>query len=428
MASNTPTYNLKAVIHETGINPATIRAWERRYGLFKPQRSPGGHRLYSSQDIELIKWLMARQEEGLSISHAAELWRSLKASGQEPLEQALAPSLVVGAGETILERLRREWIKACLEFDEPAAERAHQQAFAISPPETVCYEVFQKGLAEIGGGWYDGSISVQQEHFASALAMRRINTLFSATPPPTRTGCILAACPPGEQHEFALLLISFLLRRSGWDVVYLGANVPLLRLDSAIQHIAPRLILSSAQTLNSAATLREMAVFTSSQGIPLAYGGGVFNHIPELNERIAGHFLGNDLTSIARLVERLLSQPLPRPETRPVTAEYQELLDKFVTHESLIMASVSAEMLPTQIELAHLQEANSNLTSYINSALSLGDIGYLDHSVSWLNGMLENYGLPASLTSEYFAAYRQAVQQHLGSQAEIILDWFSKFK
>ena len=72
-----PVYNLKAVVMETGLKPPTIRAWERRYGLPQPQRTDGGHRQYSERDIETLKWLIARQAEGISISHATELWRTL---------------------------------------------------------------------------------------------------------------------------------------------------------------------------------------------------------------------------------------------------------------------------------------------------------------------------------------------------------------
>ena len=65
MYSTTPAFNLKVVLKETGLAADTLRAWERRYGMPMPQRTPGGHRLYSERDIEVIKWLMARQSEGL---------------------------------------------------------------------------------------------------------------------------------------------------------------------------------------------------------------------------------------------------------------------------------------------------------------------------------------------------------------------------
>ena len=85
--------------------------------------------------------------------------------------------------------------------------------------------LIQQGLAEIGEGWLRGSVTAQQEHFASALAMRRLETLLAATPAPTRNGRILVACPPHESHVFAPLMLSLFLRRRGWDVVYLGADV-----------------------------------------------------------------------------------------------------------------------------------------------------------------------------------------------------------
>jgi DNA-binding transcriptional MerR regulator len=88
-----PTYNLKVVLKETGLKADTLRAWERRYGLPEPKRSSGGHRLFSQRDIETLKWLMARQEEGLSISRAVDLWRSMEEQDQDPLQvMPIAPA------------------------------------------------------------------------------------------------------------------------------------------------------------------------------------------------------------------------------------------------------------------------------------------------------------------------------------------------
>ena len=80
-----PIYNLKVVVQETGLKPDTLRVWERRYGLPQPHRTPGGHRLYSQQDIDTLKWLVARQKEGMSISKAVQLWLNLEAEGKNPL-------------------------------------------------------------------------------------------------------------------------------------------------------------------------------------------------------------------------------------------------------------------------------------------------------------------------------------------------------
>ncbi|NOH02063.1 MAG: MerR family transcriptional regulator [Chloroflexi bacterium] len=91
MFSKSPAYNLKAVLRETGLAADTSRARERRYGLPAPRRGAGGHRLYSQYDIEIVKWLIARRAEGLSISRAVDLWNEITASGSGPLA-GLAPS------------------------------------------------------------------------------------------------------------------------------------------------------------------------------------------------------------------------------------------------------------------------------------------------------------------------------------------------
>jgi len=313
-----------------------------------------------------------------------------------------------------------------MNFDEAAAEQILAQAFAFAAPELVCTDLLQKWLAEMGELWYRGTASVQQEHFASALAMRRLNTLYTAAPLPTRPGRLLAACPPGEAHEFSLLMLAFILRLRGWEVIYLGANVPLSRLDVTLQQTLPRLVLSVSQTLHSAAALSEMANYVNSQGVLLAYGGGLFNNIPSLTRRIAGHYLGQELSAVPQVVEHLLSHPTMLPEPPLLSTEYSVTLQKFSKKETLINAAVSAALKNIAMDPRHLEEANVNLTPYIISALSLGDIHLLDYSVDWLHGLLENYSLSLELTRQYFKAYHQAVKKHLGSEAGPILEWLER--
>ena len=120
--SQSPAYNLKVVLKETGLNADVLRAWERRYNLPHPQRTPGRHRLYSEYDIEIVKWLRARQAEGLSISRAVELWKEIIAAGDDPLEEyapattSLAPERSSPA-QSRIENLRQQWLEANMAFD-----------------------------------------------------------------------------------------------------------------------------------------------------------------------------------------------------------------------------------------------------------------------------------------------------------------------
>ena len=138
------------------------------------------------------------------------------------------------------------------------------------PVEVVCMEVLQKGMAEIGSLWYENQSSVQQEHFASGLAMRRLDALLSGSPTPSRNQTVLIGCPPNEWHTFTPLLLSLLLRRRGLNVIYLGANVPTDRFEETVTSVHANLVILVAQTLISAATLQLTALALQGSAFPLA--------------------------------------------------------------------------------------------------------------------------------------------------------------
>ncbi|MBE2223425.1 MAG: MerR family transcriptional regulator [Anaerolineae bacterium] len=412
----TPTFNLKAVVQETGIKPDTLRAWERRYGLPQPQRTSGGHRLYSQHDIDMLKWLLARQEEGLSISRAVDMWNKLEEEGESPLssfEQVETGNIII-EGETVSE-LRHLWIEACLQFDEIRAKQTLSQAFALFPTQLVCFELLQKGLVEVGNGWYEGRISVQQEHFASAQAVRQLEALLNAAPSPTKNGRLLIACAPEEQHTFSTLLLTLLLRHRGWDVVYLGANVPVDRLETAVDTVQPVVLIVTAQTLYTAGKLLAVATFAQEKGLPLAFGGGVFTAIPETVKHIPGYFLGNDLHTAPQSVEQVVNLGRPSPAVALATADYLQALDQFISSRAAIDAQVIVALADVGIPLQYLKNANRDLGDNIIAALTLGDMGLLAANIEWIQGLLVNfhYRMPEDAMTPYLKAYKQAAQKHL---------------
>lgn len=423
MPDQSPTYNLRAVIRETGLQAETIRAWERRYGLPKPQRSSGGHRLYSLHDIQMLKWLTDRIGEGMTISRAVEMWRILEAEGNDPLQTSASISAPAIHLNGSLDNLRKAWIESCQFFDEQGADRAITQAFAISSPEAACIEILQRGLSEIGELWYAGEVSVQQEHFASALAMRRLHTLIAASPPASRNTRFLASCPPGEEHEFGLLLTTFLLRRRGWDVVYLGANVPLQRLEETLRSTSPRLVISLAQTLPGAASLRTMSLFLQDLKAPLAYGGKIFMQEPGLRERISGNFLGESIADSPASVEHILQSPGKLMKTLPPDPQADHLLELYLDHSAEIDAGVSRRMQEHGIRPEHLEIANRTFSQHLAAAISLGDIGLLNNSIRWVEGLLRNAGLDSEMVKEFLCQYGNVVEAHLKDQAGPIIDW-----
>ncbi len=425
-------YNLKAVVRETGLKPDTLRVWERRYSLPQPKRTAGGHRLYSQQDINILKWLVARQEEGLSISRAVELWRQLEAEGQSPVVQTSFPGSFVAkptfaptSGQT-LKQLRDAWVDACMDFNEQTAENILTQAFALYPPEVACTELLLPALSKIGEGWYRGDFTVQQEHFASALATRRLETLLAATPAPTRSGRLLVGCPPQEEHTIGTLLLSLFLRRQGWNVVYLGANVPIAQMEVTIASTKPQLVILSAHRLPTAATLQEMAKFLQDKQIPLAFGGNIFNNLPNLQKRIPGHFLGADLNEATHLVEHYITTKPSIPVVEPVSEIYQQALTHYSQRQPLIEASVWESLTGSGIPEHHLSVAGYNLSRNIIAALTLGNVHLLESDIIWVANLSVNYQLPTTLLCIYIEAYYNAVDTQLDERAAPVKTWLAQ--
>lgn len=429
---DTPIFNLKAVVRETGLKPDTLRAWERRYGLPEPKRTAGGHRLYSQRDIQVLKWLIARQIEGMSISRAVDLWRTREQEGRDPLDMAeyagangrIGMPMAVG-GDAITE-LRTAWLDACQGFDEQTAEHILAEAFALAPPETVCFEILQKGLSEIGDRWYTGDATVQQEHFASALAMRRIEALLAATPAPTRPGRILIGCPPEEEHSFSPLMLTLLLRRQGRDVIYLGARVPLERLEQTIATARPGLVIMAAQQLYTAGTLYQMAVMLRQMRVAFAYGGAIFNVLPDLIDQIPGHFLGALLEEAPQAVEQLLKSAPALPTLRPLADDYRALLADIRAHETQIEARVWGELHDAGIAPTHLATANLMLGRNIDTCLQLGNLQHLTYDLEWIRGLLASYGVPVQLFDRFMRSYRDAVEAVLGERGALLSEWLDE--
>jgi DNA-binding transcriptional MerR regulator len=426
MAYTTPIYNLRAVTRKTGVKASTLRAWERRYGVPCPERTEGGHRLYSQRDIDLIKWLLVRRQEGMRIKSAVELCHQLEGSGQAPWQRVPQRPQATATAEDALAELRQAWLSACLAFDEQGAEQILTQAFALYPPETVSFELLQKGLSFLGEGWFQGEVTVQQEHFASTLSMRHLDALLMSAPPPTRPGRILVACPPRERHAFSLLLLTFLLKRRGWDALFLGPDVPIARIEKTLATIRPKLVILAAQQLDTAASLMDMARFLQREAVLASYGGRIFNPVPALRDRIPAHFLGQSLASAPQMVEELISAPRPVPSVAPPSEAYRQALAHFGERQLLIESDVLRTLNGTEIAHDHLLETNRELTDTIAAALALGDIRFVDAHLDWWAGVRSSDYMAANLRDAYLAALHQAAKAYLGAPGALTLDWLAE--
>jgi MerR family transcriptional regulator, light-induced transcriptional regulator len=231
-----------------GVPVESLRAWERRYGLLAPSRTPGGFRLYGEDDVARVLAMRANLADGLSAAEAARL-----ALAEEVAETA-APAPVADARE----------LEAALDrFDEAAAQRALDRLLATLTLDVVLRDVLMPYLNELGARWEQGEASVAQEHFASNLVRGRLMALSRSWDRGAGPRALLA-CAEGELHDLPLVGFGLCLREQGWRISYLGADTPVTSVVEAAQALAPDAVVISGTTSGafdqSATRLREVAL------------------------------------------------------------------------------------------------------------------------------------------------------------------------
>lgn len=227
-----------------GVTPEVIRAWERRYGLTSPARSAGRFRLYTESDIELLRGAKALVDAGQSIGEVALLpARRLREAAAERApalyparatasESVTATAAVTDAASSAggtpphLDRLRSEALAAARTLDRARLERVLDSAAGALAPLDLVDRLLLPVLRDLGEAWHRGDISVAAEHFASSMVRSRLVRIVERMPRWPGMPTMVCACPAGELHEGALLAFAAHAAAAGWEIVYLGADVP----------------------------------------------------------------------------------------------------------------------------------------------------------------------------------------------------------
>lgn len=429
--SKKPLYNLNLVLQETGVKADTLRAWERRYQIPQPNRTEGGHRLFSDYDIATIKWLISRQGEGMRISQAADLWREIVSMGNDPLSYDHTTSDPILDLRNInqissLSDLEAEWVEACLSYNENHADQVLSLAFAQFPMEIVCSDFIHPALGKIGQYWYEGTATVHQEHYASELATRKLQTLISSAPNPILDKRIIIGCPEGEMHTISSLMLSLIIKYRGYEVTYLGGNTPLNQFLDAVQSINPALVLMSASRLSSAASLLRNARFLQIHNTQVAFGGWIFNQIKELQHLIPGYYLGNDFTQAIPQLINMVNNPSRNLEIAPADTSLPDLIPTFRYNKPKI-DFILANKFKDVVLPPHVQMIHDHLGDTIMAALSLGDLDLIRHDLKWAEGLMANQAVPADNLKLFLSSYRDACDESLGSDGEQLSDWLDEY-
>jgi MerR family transcriptional regulator, light-induced transcriptional regulator len=203
----------------SGVSPELLRAWERRYGLLEPIRSPGGLRLYSLDDLERVRLMQQHLATGVAAAEAAAQVAQER-HGAEPEGPAFSAAAARAELAAAIERL-----------DEPAAQAAIDRVVAAATSDALLVDVLLPLLHELGDGWRRGESSIAEEHFASSVIRGRMLGLARGWGRGLGPVALLA-CLPGEQHELGLIAFGLALHARGWRIAYLG-DTPLDEIERA---------------------------------------------------------------------------------------------------------------------------------------------------------------------------------------------------
>lgn len=211
---------IKRAAELTGVPVATLRIWERRYGIGAPSRSESGYRLYDGAAIVAIKEMQGLIAEGWSPQQAAsEVQARAKGHGSET--PARGP-----AGHELPADVTTRFFAAIEALDAAALSQVLDSAFAVASFEYVIDHWLVPTLRELGERWVAGEVDIASEHFASHAIMRRLAAAFEGAAQATSGPRVLIGSPSGSLHEIGTLAFATAVARRALRVVYLGADVP----------------------------------------------------------------------------------------------------------------------------------------------------------------------------------------------------------
>ncbi len=307
--SDDPKFTIKVVSERTGIKPVTLRAWERRYDLLDPNRLENNYRLYSDRDIQVLRWITHRLENDLTISSAVREYHELRLNGVWPEAlPTLQTPVLRNPPKAAPKEYSEQLFTALTSHNEIKARQIIDTIQSMFNLETIFFEIFHPCLYEIGEAWYRGEIRIATEHFASGFIRGILMNLLQAFPVNNRAPKLLVGCAPEEFHEIGPLMLSVLLRREGYQVEFLGSDLPVDDLVAYAEDVSPDMVILSAGFEHTARPLFQFQGKLSelSPKSLFGFGGRYFNDNPPARKAMQGVFLGSTLAEAIRYVHDLM--------------------------------------------------------------------------------------------------------------------------
>jgi DNA-binding transcriptional MerR regulator/methylmalonyl-CoA mutase cobalamin-binding subunit len=310
-------YLISTVSKRSGVKSDLVRAWERRYQAVTPTRTPGGHRVYTAQDIARLKLLNQATSNGHSISQIArlpleELKQLVKDEAVGDLGLAMPPD-----NPTDRLYLAEEYVDKCysavLAFDSNALEAHFEHAIVELGTQIFIEQLLTPLLTKIGERWRVGELRPVHEHMASSIIRTLTYILRNNNPIAANAPRMVVTTPIGQLHELGALLAAIIAELKGWQVTYLGANLPAEEIAAAVHFTQARAVTLSISFNNDDLTIpKEIRRLRSLLGenVALIVGGRAAAHYIAVMEEVGVLNIQN-YAHFRTILDGLAAQPQP---------------------------------------------------------------------------------------------------------------------
>ena len=279
-------YTIKHAAEMVGVNVATLRAWERRYGIGAPQRTESGYRLYDDEALLALTTMNALVSDGMAPRQAAEETRRRLEVAPLP-----APPVETSGATAATEDL----LLAAERLDVGAVARLLDARYATSSFEAVTDDWLLPAMEELGLAWASGRVTVAGEHMVAHAVVRRLSAAYEAAGVPgVASGPkIVIGLPPKNRHEIGVLGFAVAARRAGFATAYVGADLPVADWRAAVELRRPDAVVLAVSMTRDLGHFADVvdALGASYPDLPVAVGGKLQDRTPAGVVRL-GHRVG----------------------------------------------------------------------------------------------------------------------------------------
>ncbi len=283
------------VARRLGVAPATLRTWDRRYGLGPSQHRPGAHRRYAARDLARLEEMSRLLRAGWAPADAA---RAAQEVDPAPVTQR-APQ---GGGQVLAlpdaDAATRGLGRAALALDAETARRLVGEELVGRGLLSAWDDVLRPVLVAVGQRWAETGEGVEVEHLLAECVVRALQEWSATHPPPAPRRPVLLAGAPGEQHALPLHAVSAGLSERGVACRLLGPDLPSDALAAAVRRTGPSVLFVWAQRRPTAQAVRAAALPVQRPPTALVVGGPGWGDGPLPSGATAVESLGEALDEV----------------------------------------------------------------------------------------------------------------------------------